>query len=50
MNLRIKVGRLAHSVGRLAHVYCVVSQLHMLSLLGSIPAAYTIIGTSGTVL
>ena len=29
---------------------CVVSQLHMLSIPGSIPAAYTIFGTGGSVL
>ena len=29
---------------------CVASQLHMLSILGLIPTAHTIVGTGGTVL
>ena len=31
-------------------MYSVASQLHMLSMPGSIPAAHTIVGTGGTVL
>ena len=49
---------LAHRLGHhgLRHISsgqissCVASQLHMLSILGSIPAAHTIVGTGGTVL
>ena len=50
------VGGLAHAVGGLAHVYsrwicsCVVSQLYMFSIPGSIPATYTIVRTGGSVL
>ena len=49
------VGGLAHVVGGLAHVSgrissCVVSQLHMLSIPGLIPAANIIVGTGGSVL